>query len=95
MNKNELAKEIASRMSTSVTETLQFLDTMNEVVSETISRNESVMLQNFGHYLPWNQPERLGRNPRTGVECKIRSRRSVKFKPGKGLINALNNSQKA
>ena len=36
MNKTELAKEIASRMSTTVSETLQFLNTMNEVVSETI-----------------------------------------------------------
>nr|WP_129733141.1 HU family DNA-binding protein [Parabacteroides goldsteinii] len=90
MNKNELAKEIASRMSTTVTMTLQFLDTMNDVVGETLSRNETVLLQNFGHYMPWEQSERMGRNPRTGKECVICKRRSVKFKPGKGLIDTLN-----
>ena len=90
MNKIELAKEIASRMSITVTVTLQFLDTMSDVVGETISRDEPVMLQNFGHYMPWDQTERLGRNPRTGKECVISRRRSVKFKPGKGLINTLN-----
>lgn len=90
MNKIELAKEIASRMSTTVTTTLQFLDTMNEVVGETISRSEPVMLQNFGQYMPWDQTERPGRNPRTGEECMISKRRSVKFKPGKGLIDTLN-----
>lgn len=90
MNKIELAKEIASRMSITVTKALQFLNTMNDVVGETISRNESVMLQNFGQYMPWEQTERLGRNPRTGKECMITKRRSVKFKPGKGLINTLN-----
>ena len=90
MNKTELAKEIASRMSTTVSETLQFLNTMNEVVSETISQNESVMLQNFGQYMPWKQVARPGRNPRTGEDCMISKRISVKFKPCKGLIKKLN-----
>lgn len=90
MNKNDLAKEIASRMSITVIETQRFLNTMNEVISEAIARDESVMLQNFGHYLPWEQTERAGRNPQTGKECMIRRRISVKFKPGKGLLNKIN-----
>lgn len=90
MNKIELAKEIASRMSITVTMTLQFLDTMSDVVGETLSRNETVLLQNFGHFMPWEQSERMGRNPRTGEECVIYKRRSAKFKPGKGLIDTLN-----
>lgn len=90
MNKIELAKEISSRMSTTVTETLRFIDTMNEVISESIAHDESVLIQNFGHYIPWQQVERLGRNPRTGQECTITERLSVKFKPGKGLIKKIN-----
>ena len=49
-----------------------------------------MLLQNFGHFQPWQQKERFGRNPRTGVECPIRKRVSVKFKPGKGLLELLN-----
>ncbi|MCD8266997.1 MAG: HU family DNA-binding protein [Parabacteroides sp.] len=90
MNKNELAKEIASRMSTTVTETLDFIDTMNEVISESITRDESVLIQNFGHYMPWQQVERMGRNPRNGRSCPIPARVSVKFKPGKGLLDKIN-----
>lgn len=90
MNKIELAKEIASRMSITVTMTLQFLDTMSDVVGETLSHNETVLLQNFGHFMPWEQSERMGRNPRTGEECVIAKRWSAKFKPGKGLIDTLN-----
>ena len=90
MNKNELAKEVASRMSVTVTQTLCFIDTMDEVISETITRGDSVMIQDFGHYTPWRQAERMGRNPRTGKECTIPKRISVKFKPGKGLIEKLN-----
>lgn len=90
MNKIDLAKEIASRMSVTVTETLRFIDTMSEVVSDSITRDESVIIQNFGHYMPWEQSERMGRNPRTGRECIIPKRVSVKFKPGKGLIEKIN-----
>lgn len=93
MNKVELAKEIAGRMSVTVVETLRFLNTMNDVVSDTISNNESVLLQNFGHFLPWEQTERLGRNPRTGVNCIIPRRISVKFKPGKGLLKQVNRQE--
>lgn len=90
MNKIELAKEIADRMSVTVTQTLRFIDTMNEVVSESIMHDKSVLIQNFGHYMPWKQSERIGRNPRTGQDFVISERRSVKFKPGKRLIDKIN-----
>lgn len=90
MNKKELAKEVASRTSMTVVETLRLIDTMNEVISESIGRDESVLLQNFGHFTPWRQAGRMGRNPRTGEKYMIEERTSVKFKPGKGLINTLN-----
>lgn len=95
MNKRELAEEIAGRMSVTVTETLRFLDTLTEIVGDSLSRKESVLLQNFGHFSHWEQTERVGRNPRTGVSCVIRERLSVKFKPGKGLIKKVNKKQTA
>ncbi|WP_455640366.1 HU family DNA-binding protein [Parabacteroides sp.] len=90
MNKKELAEEIAGRMSTTVTETLRFLDTMIDVIGESVSQKDSVLLQNFGHFMPWEQNERAGRNPKTGVSCMIRKRMSIKFKPGKGLLLKMN-----
>ncbi|MCL3852064.1 MULTISPECIES: HU family DNA-binding protein [Parabacteroides] len=90
MNKKELAEEIAGRMSVPVTTVLHFMDTMIEVVGDTVSRKESVLLQNFGHFSPWEQSEREGRNPRTGLSCTIPKRVSVKFKPGKGLLKKIN-----
>ena len=48
MNKIELAKEIAGRMSLPVTMSIKFIDTICDVLGETIGKNESVLLQNFG-----------------------------------------------
>jgi DNA-binding protein HU-beta len=36
------------------------------------------------------RPEREGRNPQTGEAIKIAASRAVKFKPGKGLKDAVN-----
>jgi len=36
MNKNELAKEIASQMSVTITESLKFIDTLCVVVGESL-----------------------------------------------------------
>lgn len=93
MNKKVLAEEIAARMAVTVTETRRFLDTMTEIVGDSLSRKESVLIQNFGHFTPWEQTEREGRNPRTGVSCAIPERLSVKFKPGKGLLEKMNQKQ--
>lgn len=93
MNKIELAKEIAGRMSLPVTVSVKFIDTICDILGETIGKNDSVLLQNFGRFQPWQQVERSGRNPRTGVVCPIRKRMSVKFKPGKGLLEKINDKE--
>ena len=90
MNKIELAKEVASRLSVPTTDALRFIDTMNEVITEAMMREEPVLIQNFGRYTVWEQAERMGRNPRTLQECTIPKRTSVKFKPGKGLMDRIN-----
>ena len=67
----------------------QFLNAFQEVLTETLQRGP-IALQGFGTFEPWNQKERQGRNPRTGVTCMIAPRKSVKFKPGKFLLRDLN-----
>ena len=44
----------------------------------------------FGTFETVDRPEREGRNPQTRQTIKIAASRAVKFKPGKGLKDALN-----
>lgn len=90
MNKLELIKSLSARTSFPETSCRKILDAFADVLGETLNDNSTVMLQGFGTFHPWHQVERLGRNPRTGESCNIRSRTSVKFKPGKSLLKALN-----
>lgn len=61
-------------------------DVFNAIV---ISANEgkSVKLKGFGVFYHHSSPARSGRNPRTGDQVKIASRRSMKFRAAKDLRN--------
>lgn len=90
MNKADLVIELAAKMHITQSQSRKFLNTFQEVLAEAIKRDTPVVLQGFGTFTPWKQTERDGRNPRTGIPCKIPPRTSVKFKPGKFLLETLN-----
>lgn len=90
MNKTELVKSISEKMSVTQVEARRFVNTLQETMTEELEQDRTFMLQGFGTFYPWQQSDREGRNPRTGQSCRIRARMSVKFKPGKILLEKLN-----
>lgn len=61
-----------------------------EEISAALVRGESVKLRSFGLFLVRDKRERIGRNPRTGVEVPIKPRRVLTFKPSPVLNAAVN-----
>jgi len=94
MNKAELTKSLAVRMNVTHVQAQNFLDTFHDILGEEIIKGKNVSLLGFGVFMPWKQTERVGRNPRTGVECMIVPRLSVKFKPATGFLDTLNGKGK-
>ncbi len=64
-----------------------------EIVTEKMSQNEEISIVGFGTLLPRPQNSRLARNPKTGTPVQIPARTTVKFKPGKFLLEAMNGSK--
>lgn len=95
MNKAELTKSLASKMSVTQSQAQKFLDTFQEILGEELKQDNNLSLLGFGVFSPWKQTERVGRNPRTGVECVIKPRLSVKFKPATRFLETLNDEKKA
>lgn len=93
MNKEDLVNELAAKMSIPQYQSRQFVNAFQDILKETLG-HEAIALQGFGTFEPWEQTERQGRNPRTGAPCVIEARTSVKFKPGKFLLKALNTHDK-
>lgn len=92
MNRTELAKRMAKELSTSQTSVRRFLEVFENTVTDALKEEKGLILQDFGVFVPWEQTAREGRNPRTGESCPILPRISVKFKPGRKLLNELNES---
>lgn len=69
---------------------LYFMRAFEKVFEESVIEGSPIALQGFGTFHIWQQTERQGRNPKTGTPAQIRARNSVKFKPGKNLLKALN-----
>lgn len=61
-----------------------------EEISESLSRGEPVKLRSFGLFSVREKRERIGRNPRTGVEVPIKPRRVLTFKPSPVLLDHVN-----
>jgi integration host factor subunit alpha len=61
-----------------------------EEIADSFERNEAVKLRSFGSFSVRSKRERIGRNPKTGVEAAISPRRVVTFKPSPVLIALVN-----
>jgi integration host factor subunit alpha len=71
-------------------EVRKLLDDTLEEISDALIRDETVKLSGFGVFKVRSKPERIGRNPRTGVEAVISSRRVISFKPSPALKELVN-----
>ena len=90
MNKNELEIVIAHKLGVPKNEVHLVISTMLDSISEVLATNEEVNLYNFGKLYPYRRKEHPVRNPKTGVPCMLKPTLSVKFRPGKGLIDYIN-----
>lgn len=90
MNKTELIEHIAKSADISKAAATRSLDAAISAIKVTLKKNGTVTLVGFGTFSVGKRAARVGRNPRTGEAIKIKSAKVPKFKPGKGLKDAVN-----
>jgi integration host factor subunit alpha len=70
------------------------LETVLGLVEAKLVAGETVKLARFGNFTVRSKRERVGRNPKTGVEASIAPRRVVTFKPSQLLRERVADAQK-
>ena len=90
VNKTELIEYIAGKSDLSKAASTRALAAIIEAVKKTLKKGETVTLVGFGTFSASKRAARTGRNPRTGAPLKIKAAKVPRFKPGKGLKDALN-----
>ena len=63
---------------------------MLEEICDAVARGENVKLSSFGSFIVRDKGERIGRNPKTGVEVPIEPRRVMVFKPSNVMKARVN-----
>ncbi|MEO5348010.1 MAG: integration host factor subunit beta [Magnetococcus sp. YQC-9] len=85
MTKSELIKNLALRMDLPPKEAEVAVNTVLEVLRDSLSRGDRVELRGFGSLGIKHHRAREGRNPKTGVSVQVEAKRLVFFKAGKEL----------
>ena len=90
MNKSELVDFIAGEAEISKAAAGRALDAVTTAVKKTLKKGGTVTLVGFGTFSVGKRVARVGRNPQTGAEIKIKAAKVPKFRPGKALKEAVN-----
>lgn len=87
MNKSELVEQIQKQLGKDTTkaEAERALNAVLEAIKAGIKKDKLVQLVGFGSFSVRKRAARVGRNPRTGEEMKLKASKSVGFKAGAGL----------
>ena len=85
MNKSELVEAIAKSADLSKASAAAALDGMTKAITKALKKGDTVTLVGFGTFSVRKRSARMGRNPRTGENIKIKASKVPAFKPGKSL----------
>ena len=87
-SKEEISKQINNKIGFSQNYIEDLTDDLISLLKTLIKDNLNI--KNFGTFKIFQKNERIGRNPRTKVEYKIRSRKSISFTASKKLQRKIN-----
>jgi integration host factor subunit alpha len=86
----DLAQAVAQAVGLSKHEALTLAEQVLTEICDTLERGENVKLSGFGNFVIREKAQRVGRNPKTGVEVPIEPRRVVSFAPSDKLKDHVN-----
>jgi DNA-binding protein HU-beta len=89
MNKSELVSSVAEGAEISKADAAKAVDAIVAGISGALGKGEQVTIIGFGTFSIRERAARQGRNPQTGKPMKIAASKSVGFKAGKQLKDAV------
>lgn len=93
LTRADLGNAVYREIGLSLTESTDLVDAVIEEVSGALEKGETVKLSSFGTFKLRHKKERIGRNPKTGVEVPISPRTVLSFNASNILKNKVNKSE--
>jgi integration host factor subunit alpha len=85
LTRADLSDAINRKVGLSRSESLAMVESILDHMSNALAEGENVKISGFGTFLLRDKSERIGRNPKTGVEVPITSRRVLTFRASQML----------
>lgn len=88
-NKAELISAVADNAGLSSKDASAAVDAVISKITGALSKGERVTIAGFGTFQVGSRAARQGRNPQTGAAIQIAASKTVRFKAGKSLKDAV------
>ncbi len=85
LTRADLADAINRKLGFSRAESLEMVESILRHMGDALAEGENVKISGFGTFLLRDKAERVGRNPKTGIEVPITPRRVLTFRASQML----------
>ena len=90
MTKADLVENVYLKTGFSKKESAEIVEMVFDIMKTTLEDGDKIKIAGFGNFVVKDKATRRGRNPQTGDEIEISSRRILTFKPSQVLKAAIN-----
>ncbi len=85
LTRADIAEILNKQVGLSRAESAELVEQVLDLVTEALETGENVKISGFGTFVLRDKNERVGRNPKTGIEVPITPRRVLTFRPSQSL----------
>ena len=93
MTKADIVEQVYQKIGFSKKEATQLVELVFDSLKNELRDGDKIKISGFGNFLVKKKDSRVGRNPQTGEQLTISSRRVLTFKPSQVLKAILNNEE--
>lgn len=94
LTKAQIVEAIHEELGIHTKDCVDIFETLLEIIKRTLENGEDVLISGFGKFCVNQKAQRRGRNPATGEDLMLESRRVVTFRCSSVLRNQINSLQK-
>jgi DNA-binding protein HU-beta len=95
VNRSQLLNELAEVNEWSRREADQFLTSLTDLITATVSKGDDVAISGFAKFRRIDRPARMARNPATGEQVRVAAKRVARITPLKAFKDAVLSGKKA
>ncbi len=88
--KAHIVNSVHNRLNLPKNTSIEVVESLLEIIKKTLEIGEDILISGFGKFCIKDKKKRTGRNPQTGEDMTLESRRVVTFRCSRTLKDRIN-----